>query len=243
MPEFYDYRLKFSKNGPVRFVGHLDVMRYFQKANRRAGLPMRYSEGFSPHQIMSFALPLSVGATSDGEYLDMSLVRETAPEEIIARLNNVMHEGIEARACRPLPEHSPKAMTVIAAAKYHLSLRESALPCPAGEYADHLRDFLNREQILTEKKTKKGVQQVDLKPLIHESDVREDGSLLAILHAGSKDHVKPALLYEAFHQANGCESAPNMLKVHRIDLYEEQEGRLVPLIETDPGADAIPQND
>nr|MCR4763293.1 TIGR03936 family radical SAM-associated protein [Lachnospiraceae bacterium] len=126
MREFYDYRLKFSKNGPIRFVGHLDVMRYMQKANRRAKLPMRYSEGFSPHQIMSFALPLSVGATSDGEYLDMSLTRELPPEEIVEELNKVMHEGIEAKACELLPEHASKAMTVIAAAKYRLTLRDHA---------------------------------------------------------------------------------------------------------------------
>ena len=67
------YRVKFSKNGPVRFVGHLDMMRYFQKAIRRAGLPIKYSEGFNPHQIMSFAAPLGVGVTSDGEYMDIEL--------------------------------------------------------------------------------------------------------------------------------------------------------------------------
>ena len=66
-------RLKFSKNGPIKFIGHLDVMRYFQKAIRRADIDIKYSEGFSPHQILSFAQPLSVGATSDGEYLDMTV--------------------------------------------------------------------------------------------------------------------------------------------------------------------------
>ena len=64
-------RIKFRKQGSMKFVGHLDMMRYFQKAMRRADVKIRYSEGFSPHQIMSFAAPLGVGITSNGEYLDI----------------------------------------------------------------------------------------------------------------------------------------------------------------------------
>ena len=66
-------RLKFSKHGPIRFIGHLDVLRYFQKAIRRAGIDVAYSGGFSPRQQIGFAHPLSVGATSDGEYMDMNI--------------------------------------------------------------------------------------------------------------------------------------------------------------------------
>ena len=66
-------RIKFSKNGPVKFIGHLDVMRYFQKAIRRAEVDIAYSKGFSPHQIMSFAAPLGVGQTSESEYFDIEL--------------------------------------------------------------------------------------------------------------------------------------------------------------------------
>ena len=65
------FRIKFAKYGVVRFIGHLDVMRYFQKVIRRSRLPVSYSQGFSPHQLMSFALPLSVGVTSDGEYMEV----------------------------------------------------------------------------------------------------------------------------------------------------------------------------
>ncbi len=66
-------RIKFSKQGNMRFIGHLDIMRYFQKAMRRADVDIRYSEGFSPHQIMSFAAPLGVGLTGSGEYLDIEV--------------------------------------------------------------------------------------------------------------------------------------------------------------------------
>ena len=66
-------RIKFAKTGVMKFVGHLDVMRYFQKAIRRAELPIAYSEGFSPHMLLSFASPLGVGISSTGEYFDMVL--------------------------------------------------------------------------------------------------------------------------------------------------------------------------
>ena len=66
-------RIKFCKYGSMKYIGHLDIMRYFQKAIRRSGLPIKYSEGFNPHQIMSFAAPLGVGITSDGEYMDIEL--------------------------------------------------------------------------------------------------------------------------------------------------------------------------
>ncbi|MCR5675022.1 MAG: TIGR03936 family radical SAM-associated protein [Lachnospiraceae bacterium] len=247
---FYDYRLKFSKNGPIRFVGHLDVMRYMQKANRRAGLPMCYSEGFSPHQILSLALPLSVGATSDGEYLDMRLTKEVLPDEIVNRLNEVMHEGIRAEACILLPEHAPKAMTLIAAARYRLTLRDAAFSgnpdgrishntdkersLAAEDLAARLHTFLSQDRIAAVKTTKKGEQTIDLKPLIHEWEVAEDGALTAILHAGSRDHVKPALLYETFFRSIDRAFSPASLAVHRIDLYEEvpgENGVFRPLIE------------
>ena len=66
-------RIKFTKEGPMKFVGHLDTMRYFQKAIRRAELPIAFSGGYSPHMIMSFANPLGIGITSEGEYFDIEL--------------------------------------------------------------------------------------------------------------------------------------------------------------------------
>ena len=88
-------RIKFRKYGVMRFIGHLDIMRYFQKAMRRANIDIAYSEGFSPHQIMSFAAPLGVGITSDGEYLDIEAKSTKSTQESIAALNAVMVDGIE----------------------------------------------------------------------------------------------------------------------------------------------------
>ena len=87
-------RIKFSKEGPVKFVGHLDTMRYFQKAIRRANLPVAFSGGYSPHMIMSFAAPLGVGTESLGEYFDLELAETVPTSEITRRLDAVMVEGV-----------------------------------------------------------------------------------------------------------------------------------------------------
>ena len=69
-------RLRFSKQGQMKFIGHLDMVRYFQKVMRRSEVDVAYSEGFSPHQKMSFASPLSVGVLSRGEYFDLKLIQQ-----------------------------------------------------------------------------------------------------------------------------------------------------------------------
>ena len=71
--ETYKIRIKYVKSGVLKYIGHLDLMRFFQKAFKRAGVDVAYSQGFSPHQLMSFAAPLALGVTSEGEYFDAEL--------------------------------------------------------------------------------------------------------------------------------------------------------------------------
>ena len=88
-------RIKFRKYGCMRFIGHLDMMRYFQKVMRRAQIPIAFTGGYSPHMIMSFAQPLGVGVTSDGEYFDIELTEPIASECAVRQMNEVMAEGID----------------------------------------------------------------------------------------------------------------------------------------------------
>ena len=93
-------RVRFRKYGVLKFIGHLDVMRYFQKAIRRADIHICYSEGYSPHMIMSFASPLGLGLESDGEYMDIRINGSISSEEAVRRLNAVMVEGIDVMSFR-----------------------------------------------------------------------------------------------------------------------------------------------
>ena len=87
-------RIKFRKYGAMKFIGHLDIMRFFQKVMRRADIPIAFSGGFSPHMIMSFANPLGVGVTSDGEYFDIELTEDIDMNAAVERMNQVMVEGM-----------------------------------------------------------------------------------------------------------------------------------------------------
>lgn len=171
-------RVRFAKYGAVKFIGHLDVLRYFQKAVRRAGLKIAYSQGFHPHQIMSFASPLGVGITSAGEYMDMELTAEYTPQEIVERLNRAMVEGFTVLSCRilPEPENGRKretAMSLVTAADYAVFLKEdcTALRHSAQELCKAFCEFSGQEKLLVVKHVKKSNTEtvIDLKPFLYES--------------------------------------------------------------------------
>ena len=121
-------RIKFAKYGTMKYIGHLDMMRFFQKAIRRAGIDIKYSEGFSPHQIMSFASPLGVGLESTGEYMDIEVLSMTSAQDIRESLNSAMVEGVEVLSVTPLPDHAKNAMASVAAASYSLRMKEGSFP-------------------------------------------------------------------------------------------------------------------
>ena len=109
-------RIKFSKYSSMIFIGHLDMMRYFQKAMRRAEIDISYSQGFNPHQIMSFAAPLGVGIYSNGEYVDIQVESATTSKDMMKALNGVMAEGVEVLSVKKLPDDAKNAMASVAAA-------------------------------------------------------------------------------------------------------------------------------
>lgn len=167
-------RIKFQKYGSMKFIGHLDVMRYFQKMFRRADIDNEYSKGFSPHQIMSFAAPLGVGLTSDGEYLDVNLKSSEAPKIMIERINSAATEGFKIIDFHPLLEQEENkkiitAMSLVASADYLVSLKDGYSLGDIKnqeEFKDSFEKFLMQQEIVIDKKTKKSEMAVDIRPLI-----------------------------------------------------------------------------
>lgn len=167
-------RIKFQKYGSMKFIGHLDVMRYFQKLFRRAEIDNEYSKGFSPHQIMSFAAPLGVGLTSDGEYLDVTLLSSDAPDIMIKRMNDAATEGFRIIDFHPLldPEENKKvitAMSLVASADYLVSLKDGYSIEGIKTQEDlknQFEKFLEQKEIIIDKKTKTKEKPVDIRPMI-----------------------------------------------------------------------------
>ena len=222
-------RIKFRKQGSMKFVGHLDMMRYFQKAMRRADVKIRYSEGFSPHQIMSFAAPLGVGITSNGEYLDIE-ANEDDLKSITDRLNQVMVEGIEVLSCRKLQDSSKNAMSIVCAADYTLEFREGYQPKDLDEFFEKLLDFYAQEQIVINKKKKKGQKEMDLKPLIYQLRRNGEGIFMQV-STGSTDNIKPELVMEAFYQAKQWEYPRFTFQIQREEVYGQDSEEMIPLEE------------
>lgn len=216
-------RVKFRKYGPVRFIGHLDVMRFFQKAIRRAEIDITYTGGFSPHQIMSFAAPLGVGLESNGEYMDIEVGSAASSQDMIQRLNTASVPGIEIISARVLPDTAGNAMASVAAAEYTVRFREGREP--SFDYAGELDGFMGQDQIMITKETKKGTHEMDLKPGIYELSF-SDGAFHMLVDASSAGNIKPSMVIAAYLLFHGENLSENALLITREDLFTRAgEGR------------------
>ncbi|MCR4672833.1 MAG: TIGR03936 family radical SAM-associated protein [Lachnospiraceae bacterium] len=239
-------RIKFSKKGTVRYIGHLDIMRYFQKAIRRSGLDIAYTNGFHKHQILSFAAPLGVGLESSGEYMDAEFNSFPGPEAVCASLNKEMAEGIEILSAIQLPDTAKNAMSQVAAADYIVRF-----PFWEGLQED-LERFLALESIVVSKTTKNGETEIDIRPIIYEMKITElpgsiDSAALGVdvpegaeasyggifmkLSSGSRANLKPELVLNTFAAGCGHTAGEFSSLTERLEMYAEVGGRLVPLSE------------
>ena len=219
-------RIKFRKYGTMKFIGHLDVMRYFQKAIRRAEVNIRYSEGFSPHQIMSFAAPLGVGITSKGEYVDIEVLDTENSKKMVDRLNAVMAEGFEIAEYRLLPDTAANAMSSVAAADYTLTFRPGYEPENESEeeWFRKFTAFFDQPQVIVLKKTKKGEREMDLKPFVYELKVRKEGEIPALfmkVSAGSAANIKPELVLDAYYASLEEERPQFAFMTEREEVYAD----------------------
>ena len=208
-------RIKFTKEGPMKFVGHLDTMRYFQKAIRRAELPIAFSGGYSPHMIMSFAAPLGVGITSDGEYFDIEVLSTKSTAESLKVLNEAMVEGVEVTSYVSLPDTAKKSMSLVAAADYEIFYKEGyEIPRSVAEFTEIYRNFYEKQsEILIVKKTKKSEREMDLK-----------------VCTGSVDNIKPELVLASMFESAGLTYHPEAMQIHKLETYTKNEqGDFIPL--------------
>lgn len=205
----------------MKYIGHLDTMRYFQKAIRRAQLPIAFSEGFSPHMILSFAAPLGVGLTSLGEYFDMELTEDMPTAVIEKKLNQTMAEGVTVVSARKVEDgKASKAMSLVAAADYHVAFREGY--APSGNWMEKVPEFCGQSSITVWKKTKRSEKDVDIRPFIYDMHV-EGSQIFLKLASASANYTKPELVMDAFCKYLGMEPpVPNSYLVQRLEVYANQ---------------------
>ncbi len=213
----------FEKGRRLRLIGHLDLMRAMQRALRRSGLPIRYSQGFNPHILLTFAAPLNLGCAGLREVMEVPVEGEVSPEEFKARLNAVLPPDLRILECRAVEDAHKSPMALLRAARY------SAVPEDGTDaIAPFIDPFLARETIPAVKKTKSGEKEVDLKPMIHELCCR-DGALYATLDLCEKSSCKMELLLERLYAFAGLQMPHFSLS--RVMLLGEQGEAFVPLEE------------
>ena len=220
----------------MKFIGHLDMMRYFQKAIRRANIDICYSEGFSPHQIMSFAAPLGVGITSDGEYFDIEVNSSLTSKEALDALNSTMVEGVEVTEYVKLPDNAKTAMSLVEAADYTLSYKEGYnSPVNVSEWQEIINKYFhNTDSFNIIKKTKKSEREIDLKPLVYKLEIKEENGkpyFYIMLSTGSTNNIKPELVLESLYNKCGFEYKPEAIQIHRVDVYTTSDNKFIPLSE------------
>ena len=211
----------------MKFIGHLDIMRYFQKAIRRAEIPIAFTSGYSPHMIMSFANPLGVGLTSDGEYFDIELTESIASKEAVRRLNEQMVDGMEIVSFVQIPDDKKsKGMSIVAGADYLSSVKNGNFP---EDLAEKLEAFYAQNEICVVKKTKKSEKEVDIRPMIYKLECRNGGIYMRVA-AGSVQNLKPELVTEAFVRYLGMDAEEVTFTHHRLETFaesEDAEGKMI----------------
>lgn len=220
-------RIKFRKFGAMKFIGHLDIMRYFQKSMRRANIPIAFTQGYSPHMIMSFANPLGVGLTSEGEYFDIELIESIDSQSAIHQLNAVMVEGMEIVSFVELPDGQKTGMSIVTAADYYV------LPvgCNFDEtFETGLNKFAAKTHINIVKKTKKSEREVDIRPMIYKIRM-DDNKIFMQVATGSVENLKPELVMDSILSYLNMDKDAFKFNYHRLEVYakDAQSNELVSL--------------
>ena len=207
-------RATFEKSGRAKYISHLDLNRCMLRTFRRSRLPIWYTEGFNPHPYYSFALALSLGFESSCEILDFNLNEEVPFDEVRDRLNAVMPEGMRIVK---VAEQKQK-ITYIAKAEYGFSLVSD----DSQGLFNAVSQLLEQPEICIEKKTKKGIKTVDIKPDMEIlSCEKTDNSvdMRMYLPAGTQTNYNPTLFIEALRRTTDIEF--ELQKIRRLAILRE----------------------
>lgn len=213
-------RMRFSKTGNAVWISHLDLMRALQRGFRRAGIPLKHSQGFTPHPVLSIALPLSVGVSSIYEIADFELEdgAEVELSTLSSRLNAALPEGIEILACY---EDGQKLK--------HLRWLEAELELlydrgvPQG-CTLALQELFSRSALSVVKHGKNGPVTVDIIPMVSSFSLKQPDDATILLQAtvsAQNPTLNPLLLVTAV-ETELPELAPHFTRCKRVMLYDEQ---------------------
>ncbi len=202
----HSYRIRYSKEDAARFMSHLDLVRTFERALRRAGLPVSLSQGFNPHSRLAFGYPLPVGVAGKEEYADIVLDREVDPAQIVQSLNSAMPRGLKITAACPLKEGAPALMADVERASYRVRLgREGALGLDTVKQC--LEKITAMTGVVVTRRKKDGSPALfDIRPgILSLGACREEGRVILEmdLMTGSSLNIRPGEVIQALRELCG----------------------------------------
>lgn len=220
-------RFQFKRGEKLKFISHLEIMRVFERAFKRASIQVTHSQGFNPRPNIVFALPMPVGLSSDGEFADVELEKTYELSDFIEKINSHLPEGIKVVDAKEKTTKT-KVMGIVNAARYRIDFEAPKNT----EINEIISNVLTKKKIIVLKKTKRGENEFDIRPLVYElsGDFAEGtGFFNVLLGAGQNDNVRPELFIEG---VQGCIDIPiEMLKMHRIMLYSSSGNLWLPLLD------------
>ncbi len=227
-------RIKYTKTGVLKYIGHLDMMRYFQKLLRRSGMDIGFTQGYSPHPEISIALPLGIGVTSEAEYMDVTVNSCGHSAEMIELLNKDQVEGVRVLSFRQVPDgRRSNCMAIVSAARYQATFSDSMKAEISSRklvIEERLQDMLAQSSIIIRKKTKRSDGDADIRPLVYEAQsVASLSSIELLLAAGSANSLNPDTFMRAFAEHCGIEPQGIPWHIHRLEIYAGEKDALVPL--------------
>lgn len=218
MPAPINVRVKFQKIGDLQYISHLDLQRTLHRILVRAGIPMWYTKGFNPHAKIVFSTPLSVGAQSTCEMVDIRIDREMSCEEIKELLNREVTEEL-----RILDVYIPTAkFSDIVWATYEIELHEEGI----ADRVDAIRAVVAEDKLMAIKKTKSGEKEINIRPLIRDVQIEADSTnhvrIKTMLSIGSGNYLNPELLVSVLKkQAEVLSCSDAWYSILRTATYTE----------------------
>ena len=216
---------EFGKTGRLRYISHLDLQRFMQRAARRTDLPVAYSQGFSPHPQMSFASALAMGWSSDVELLDVKLTEAVDEEHARQQLDNALPPEMPVYRARLVEDRFPALMARLIWADYRIELSGES----ASAVIDAIDGYMAEESVIAMRKTKSGEKPADIRKMT--ASLRAEGNVIfARLMLTEQATVKPDLLIRTLAERAGVE-APEA-RIHRTALLAvEKNGSVIPLMD------------
>lgn len=217
----------FEKGERIRHIGHLDIQRSVQRGLRRSGLPVAYSNGFSPHILVTFASALSTGACGKREIMDVTMAEDVSAETFLEKMNRAMPPEMQLKEARAVDRKHPSLPPMLRAARYDLLIRDAGT---AEKIMAAVSALMARKTVSAMRKTKTALTECDIRPLI--LDLRGEGChLYATLVLTERESCKPQMLMEALKREAGLpeEEEVRILVIREALLGENEQGQLAPL--------------